>query len=291
MFSVTYTGMNLRPLCTASVCPTISGTTVDRRDQVLMTFLSPPRFITSTFSSSGTSTKGPFFSDLDILFAFSSHLSAISYQMAANNLLRSPLNNEPIGCLPVPSLVTLGRLAPRRHRVTTTRGLAFAAAQRMIDRIHRDAADVRSLAEPSAPAGLPDRHVLVIDVADLTHRRQALDVDLADLAGGHLDRRILAFLRDDLDGRARAAGDLTAFARPQLDVVHHRSERHVLERQGVARQDVDAGARHDRVADLHARRLQDVSLLAVGVGQQRDVRRSVRVVLDRRHRRGNVRFV
>jgi hypothetical protein len=28
--------------------------------------LSPPRFITSTFSRSGTSTKGPFFSDLDI---------------------------------------------------------------------------------------------------------------------------------------------------------------------------------------------------------------------------------
>ena len=60
--------MNFFPLCTANVWPTISGTTVDRRDQVLMTFLSPPRFMTSTFSSSGTSTNGPFFSDLDILF-------------------------------------------------------------------------------------------------------------------------------------------------------------------------------------------------------------------------------
>ena len=63
MFSVMYTGMNFFPLCTASVWPTISGITVDRRDQVLMTFFSPPRFIASTFSSSGTSTKGPFFSD------------------------------------------------------------------------------------------------------------------------------------------------------------------------------------------------------------------------------------
>ena len=66
MFSVMYTGMNFRPLCTAIVCPTISGITVERRDQVLMTFLSPPRFMTSIFSSSGTSTNGPFFSDLDI---------------------------------------------------------------------------------------------------------------------------------------------------------------------------------------------------------------------------------
>ena len=51
MFSVMYTGMNFRPLCTAIVCPTISGITVDRRDHVLMTFFSGSRFIASTFSS------------------------------------------------------------------------------------------------------------------------------------------------------------------------------------------------------------------------------------------------
>ena len=52
MFSVTYTGMNFLPLCTAIVWPTISGTTVERRDQVLMTFFSLTRFIASSFSSS-----------------------------------------------------------------------------------------------------------------------------------------------------------------------------------------------------------------------------------------------
>src|SRR5207248_1275924 len=55
--------MNFLPLCTASVWLTISGTTVDRRDHVLMTFLSAPRFITSTFSRRWVSTKGPFFSE------------------------------------------------------------------------------------------------------------------------------------------------------------------------------------------------------------------------------------
>ena len=63
MFSVMYTGMNFFPLCTASVCPTISGTTVERRDHVLMTFFSDPRFITSIFSRRWVSTKGPFFSE------------------------------------------------------------------------------------------------------------------------------------------------------------------------------------------------------------------------------------
>ena len=71
MFSVMYTGMNFRPLCTAIVCPTISGITVERRDQVLMTFLSFARFIPSIFSRSGTSTNGPFFSDLRHLLLFS----------------------------------------------------------------------------------------------------------------------------------------------------------------------------------------------------------------------------
>jgi hypothetical protein len=67
MFSVMYTGMNFLPLCTASVWPTISGTTVDRRDHVLITFLSvPARFIASTFSRSGVSTNGPFFSERPI---------------------------------------------------------------------------------------------------------------------------------------------------------------------------------------------------------------------------------
>ena len=69
MFSVTYTGMNFFPLCTASVWPTISGITVERRDQVLMTFFSDPRFITSIFSRRCVSTKGPFFSERLIVSA------------------------------------------------------------------------------------------------------------------------------------------------------------------------------------------------------------------------------
>src|SRR5258705_8764709 len=101
--------MNLRPLCTAIVCPTISGTTVDRRDQVLMTFLSPPRFITSIFSRSGTSTKGPFFSDL--LMCYPNNLSFVvcgSWLVAISGsdyeprtpdheLLLSPRDDEAIG--------------------------------------------------------------------------------------------------------------------------------------------------------------------------------------------------
>src|SRR5687767_11051561 len=187
--------MNLRPLCTAMVWPTISGTTVERRDQVLMTFLSLFRFITSTFSRRGTSTKGPFFSDRDIC------------QLPVA-LLRSPCDDEPVRNLAVPRLVTLGRLAPRRHRMAAARRLAFAAAERMVDRVHRHAAHVRLLAQPAAAPGLADRHVLVVDVADLADRRQAVGVDLPDLPRRHLDRGVAGFLGHQLHRRAGAAGDL-----------------------------------------------------------------------------------
>src|SRR5215218_2165558 len=201
--------MNLRPLCTAMVCPTISGTTVERRDQVLMTFLSLFRFITSTFSSRGTSTKGPFFSDLDIVYSRERPTHSLATGATLPQpLFASALHDEPVRHLPVPRLVTLGRHAPRRDRMAAAGGLAFAAAERMVHRVHRDAAHVRLPAQPPSAAGLADRDVLVVDVADLADRRQAGRVDLANLARRHLHRGVLAVLGHQLHGGARAARDL-----------------------------------------------------------------------------------
>src|ERR1700760_707204 len=68
--SVTYTGMNFRPLCTAIVCPMKSGTIVERRDHVFTTFFSLRVFSPSTFTRRWPSTNGPFFSEraIDSLF-------------------------------------------------------------------------------------------------------------------------------------------------------------------------------------------------------------------------------
>src|SRR5438128_12180847 len=59
MFSVTYTGMNFLPLCTASVWPINSGRMVERRDHVRTTFFSLFTFIASTFFIRWSSTNGP----------------------------------------------------------------------------------------------------------------------------------------------------------------------------------------------------------------------------------------
>src|SRR5436190_4525494 len=152
--------MNFLPLCTAIVCPTISGITVERRDHVLMTRFSFAAFIASIFSSSGVSTNGPFFSERLIA------------------LLRPLLHDEAIGVLAATGLEALRRLTPRRHRVPATGRLAFATTERVIDRVHGHAAYVRALAQPAAATRLADRHVLVIEVAHLADGGNTLDQNL-----------------------------------------------------------------------------------------------------------------
>src|SRR5512139_3747274 len=63
MFSVISTGMCCLPLCTAIVRPTISGVTIERRDQVLIGLRSFLAAAVSTFFERCRSTNGPFFSE------------------------------------------------------------------------------------------------------------------------------------------------------------------------------------------------------------------------------------
>src|SRR5580765_8942205 len=162
--------------------------------------------------------NGPFFSDLPI------------------GLLPFPFENHAVRALVAARLVALRRLAPRRDGVPSAGRLAFAAAERMVDRVHADAAVVRTKAEPAAAAGLADRDVLVIEIADLADRRETLVVDLPQLARRHLHRCEEAFLGDQLHGRSGRARNLPTLAGLQLDVVNHRAEWNVLQRQAVARQ-------------------------------------------------------
>jgi hypothetical protein len=63
MFSLISTGMCCRPLWTAIVRPTISGTTIERRDQVLIGLRSFFADAVCTFFDRCRSTNGPFFNE------------------------------------------------------------------------------------------------------------------------------------------------------------------------------------------------------------------------------------
>src|SRR5689334_21575287 len=110
MFSVTNTGTNLRPLWTTKVSPTASGTRVERRDQVLMTFFAFAATASSIFFARCPSTKGPFL----MLRAIR---SALCLPMLHDHRVRS---------LVVASLEALGELPPGGARVTAAARATYA---------------------------------------------------------------------------------------------------------------------------------------------------------------------
>src|SRR5579862_5054019 len=160
MFSDTSTGMCCRPLCTAMVRPTMSGTIIERRDQVLIGLRSLRAEATCTFLARCRSTKGPFFSERGMLAPLSSAASA--------NPVLATLHDHAVRALVVAGLETLGVPAPGRDRVRVAlAGLALAAAVRMVDRIHRESAHRRSHAAPALGARLAVAAQVVLVVADL----------------------------------------------------------------------------------------------------------------------------
>src|SRR5215831_13843154 len=227
--------MNFRPLWTARVWPTNSGRIVERRDHVLSTFFWRARLSSSTRRSSRSSMNGPFLSERPMI-------RRLLFRPARDDVaIRRP--RAPAG------LVALGGPAPRRHRVIAL-ALALASAHRMVDGIHDGAAHRRPEALPAHPAGLPHRHVLVVEVADLADGRHAVEPHLAHLARGQLDVGVVALLGEELREGARAPAELPALAGLELQVVDQGPERDVADGQRVAREDVRLRTRHHHVAGL-----------------------------------------
>src|SRR5580692_8686435 len=203
----------------------------------------------------------------------------------AGKLLVSPAHNELIRTLVVPRLVPARRLAPRCHGMPAARSLSFTAAMRMVYRVHRYTAVVRTLTQPPRPSGFADRHILVIDVADLPDRRHAVLRNLARLARRQLHQRVLFFLRYELRRTTSRSHHLSALAGFQFQIVNNRTWWNITQRQCVTNENVGLGPAQHLLPNLQSLGLQNVALLAIGICQQRDARRAVRIVLDRRHRR------
>src|SRR5215467_72852 len=173
------------------------------------------------------------------------------------------------------------RFAPRGDRVTAGGVVRLAAAVRVVDRVHRDAAGLRALALVAAAAGLPHLEILVLGVGEDADGGATVGANQPHLRGGQAQGDHLPLLRDQLDRGAGGAAELATLAGDQLDVVDDRAGRHLAQRHRVAGFDVGLGARVDHVADFQRRRGEDVALGAVGVVEQGDVAGAVGVVLDR----------
>src|SRR5450631_3800109 len=116
-------------------------------------------------------------------------------------------DDEFVGRLVGTGLLALGRLAPRADRMPAAGGASFAAAVRMVDRVHGDAAVVRALSEPAVAARLAERGVHVVRIGDRADRGEALTVNEPLLAGTQPQRNVALVAADNLGIGSSGAGD------------------------------------------------------------------------------------
>src|SRR5262245_4750833 len=127
------------------------------------------------------------------VIAFMSGSSMNGPFLCERMLLRLPLHNELVSSFVITRLVAEGGLSPRRHRVISLDS-AFAAAMRMIDRVHDHAANRRADAHVTRSACFSDRHVFVIQISNLSDSRDAIDVNEPDFTGWQLHVSVSGFL-------------------------------------------------------------------------------------------------
>src|SRR5579864_700958 len=241
-----------------------SGRIVERRDQVLIGFLSREAAAASTFFSKWASQNGPFFTE-----------RAIAYSLT----LVTALDDHCRRALVATGAITLRRGTPRAHRIPTCSRLAFTTTVWVIDRVHCNATHRRADAAPAVRASLTDLTEAMLFVAHFTNRRAALNVNAADFARTQTNLRVGTFTSQQHRRRASRTRHLRALARQHFDAVDRRTDRNVADRQRIACPDRSFRTRHQLLANRHTLRSDDVLALAVCVQNQRDVRATVRIVL------------
>src|SRR3984957_2114592 len=100
-----------------------------------------------------------------------------------------------------PGLLALGRLAPRAHRMAASGRLTLATAVRMGDRVHGDAAVMRTTSEPATAPGLANRGIHVVGVRHRADRGEAVAMNEPLLAGAEAQRNVALIAADDLSVR------------------------------------------------------------------------------------------
>src|SRR4051794_22251075 len=127
----------------------------------------------------------------------------------------------------------LHRLSPFGLGLASDGGLALTAAMRMVARVHRRPADGWTPPTMPVPTRFSDHDILVIDVADLSQGRTAVEVNEPYFSRRHPDLCVVFRLCHQLGRRSGGAAQLTAFARIQFNIVDLRAGGNVAQRHGV----------------------------------------------------------
>ena len=167
------------------------------------------------------------------------------------------------------------------------RGTTLTTTVRVIDRVHGNAANCRPYATPAARASLTQLAQVVFRVACGAQCGAAIGVHLAHLTRTQTQGGVVSITGNELHRGTSTACQLGALANLQLDAMHRAADRDVAQRHAVTNRDwrIDPGA--DLVARLHACRRDNIATFAVCILDQRDMRGTVRIVLETFHETGH----
>jgi hypothetical protein len=138
-------------------------------------------------------------------------------------------------------------------------GLSAAAAVRVVDGVHRGAADGGTDAHVARAAGVAQDDVFVIGVPHPADGGAAADGDLPDFAGRHSQSGVGSFLGHQLGSRSGGTNHLGSAAGPHFNVVDHGTDGHFQKGQAVTGVNFGLVPGHDRVAHVQAFGVQDVA--------------------------------
>ncbi|MPM92530.1 hypothetical protein SDC9_139665 [bioreactor metagenome] len=102
----------------------------------------------------------------------------------------------------------------------------------------------------------------------------------AHFTGAQTNLGVAAFAGQQLNRGTGGAGDLSTLTRHHLDTADGRTDRNVANRQSITGLDRRFRAAHDLLTNHHTLVGDDVTALAVGVANQGDVRRTIRIVFQ-----------
>src|SRR5699024_6183359 len=129
------------------------------------------------------------------------------------------------------------KLTPRRYRVPAAGCLAFAAAVRVVERVHHDAANLGTLALPAVTSRLTPTDVDLLAVADFPDTCAAAYINVAHLTGRQAQLRPVPFLSGKLDARSGGAAHVGAATGAHFYCVQHRARRDIAQRQIITDRD------------------------------------------------------
>lgn len=162
------------------------------------------------------------------------------------------------------------------NAVTTT----VTTTMRVIDSVHDDTADTRTLTLVTVAAGLANLDVLVLFVADNTQAGGTIFIDEADFAARQTYLGVTVVTAHELRTIAGAAHHLRSPADLHLDSVNSTTDRHVLKWQAVTDIVADLLAAANFLSDFHTLSCQDVVVSTIIFFDPGNPRAAVGVVFD-----------